>query len=135
MAVVLNTGGPQSGQAMLVDGELPAQEFLGGKGITLAGFLKAEKTAADGCDDFGLAADDPSSGRGRRKIRDRQRASIWPDDVFDSRAAWFGHDTLYNSTDLSRLEATCARLRYVEADRLHLIRFFHDHVDNPAPMF
>ena len=103
--------------------------------LALAGFLETEKSATYGCDDFRLPADNPPSGRGRRKIGNGQRTAIWPDDVFDSRAAWFGHDTLYNSTDLSSQEGTCARLRYVEADRLHLIRFSTIIVDNPAPMF
>jgi hypothetical protein len=69
VSVVLDARGAQAGQTVLIDGELPAQEFLGGEGVSLAGFLQAEQSAPDGGDHFGLATDHPSPRGGRRKIR------------------------------------------------------------------
>ena len=59
LPVLLNAGRPQTGQSMLIDGHLPAQEFVGRQRIALTGFLKAQESAANGCNNFGLAADDP----------------------------------------------------------------------------
>jgi hypothetical protein len=41
---------------VLVNGLLPGQELLDGQLVTIAGFFKAEEAAADGGDDFRLAA-------------------------------------------------------------------------------
>ena len=68
LAVLLDAGGAQSGQTMLVDGELPGQEFVDRQGITAAGFLEGEQAASDPCDDLGLAADDPPFGTGRGQV-------------------------------------------------------------------
>lgn len=66
LAVLLDAGGAQSGQTVLVDGELPGQEFVNRQGVTAAGFLKREETTADGSHNLGLTADDPPFGTGRR---------------------------------------------------------------------
>jgi hypothetical protein len=94
LAVLLNARGAQAGQAMLVDGHLPAQEFLGGQRVTLAGLLEAEQTAADGGDNLGFAANNPASGAGRWKVGNRQGTAVGPNDILDPWAVGFGHDTL-----------------------------------------
>jgi hypothetical protein len=94
LPVLLDAGGAQACQTMLVDGQLPAQELFGGQGIALAGFLKAEETAANGGYNLGLAADHPAAGAGRGKVGNRQGTAIGPYDILDPRAVGFGHDTL-----------------------------------------
>jgi hypothetical protein len=61
-AVMLDPGRPQAGEAMLVDGSLPVEEFIDGKGIALASLLEAQEATADSRDDLGLAADNPATG-------------------------------------------------------------------------
>jgi hypothetical protein len=68
LPILLDPGGPQAGQAMLIDGKLPGQEFVDRQGITAAGFLEGEQAASDRCDDLGLAADDPPFGTGRGQV-------------------------------------------------------------------
>jgi hypothetical protein len=58
LPILLDPGGPQAGQTMLIDRQ----------GITAAGFLEGEQAASDRCNDFGLAADDPPFGTGRRQV-------------------------------------------------------------------
>jgi hypothetical protein len=62
LPILLDPGGPEACQTMLIDGKLPGKEFVDRQGITAAGFLKGEQAAADRCDDLGLAADDPTFG-------------------------------------------------------------------------
>jgi hypothetical protein len=62
LAVLLNARGAQAGETVLIDGQLPAQEFFGCQGIALTGFLKAQKPATNGSDDLGLASDHPTTG-------------------------------------------------------------------------
>jgi hypothetical protein len=62
LAILLDSGGAQSGKAMLVDGELPGQEFIDSQGVAAAGLLKGEQAAADRGNDFGLTANDPPLG-------------------------------------------------------------------------
>ena len=94
LPVLLDAGRAQAGEAVLVDRLLPGQELLDGQRVAGAGLLEAEQAAAHGGDDFRLAADDPALGIARRKIRNRQRAAIGPDDVFHARTHLFGHSTL-----------------------------------------
>jgi len=68
LPILLDPGGPQACQAMLIDGKLPGQEFVDGQRIAAAGFLEGEQAATHRCDDFGLAADDPPFGAGRGQI-------------------------------------------------------------------
>jgi hypothetical protein len=71
LAVLLDARGAQAGQAMLVDGELPGQEFVDGQRVTAAGFLKGEQAAANRSNNLGLTADNPPFGSGRGQIRNR----------------------------------------------------------------
>ena len=69
MAILLDAGGAQSRKAVLVDGELPGQEFVDGQRVTAASLLKGEQAAADRGNDFGLTADNPPFGPGCGQIR------------------------------------------------------------------
>jgi hypothetical protein len=69
LPILLDAGGAQSGEAMLVDGKLPGQEFVDGERVAAAGFFEGEQAAADRGNDFGLAADHPPFGPGRGQIR------------------------------------------------------------------
>jgi hypothetical protein len=71
LAVLLDARGAQTGQTMLVDGELPGQKFIDGQRVTAAGFLEREKSAAHCSDDLRLTADDPPFGAGCWEIRNR----------------------------------------------------------------
>src|SRR6478672_12015992 len=68
LPILLDPGGPQAGQTMLIDGKLPGQEFVDRQGITAAGFLEGEQAAADRCNDLGLAADNPPFGAWRWQV-------------------------------------------------------------------
>jgi hypothetical protein len=71
LPILLDPGGAQPGQTMLVDRELPGKEFVNGQRVTAAGFLKGKQAAADRSYDLGLAADDPPFGSGRRQVGNR----------------------------------------------------------------
>jgi hypothetical protein len=71
LAILLDSGGAQSGKAVLIDGKLPGQEFIDRQGVAAAGLLKGEQTTTDGGNNFGLTADNPPFGSGCRQIRDR----------------------------------------------------------------
>lgn len=94
MAVLLNPRRSQTCEAVLIDGKLPAQEFFRSQRVSLTGFLEAQKTTTHGSDDLGLTADHPSTGGRWRKIGNRQRTAIRPNDILDPWAVGFGHDTL-----------------------------------------
>jgi hypothetical protein len=68
LPILLDPGGPQTGQTVLIDRKLPGQEFVDRQGITAAGFLEGEQAASDRCNDLGLAADDPPFGTGRGQV-------------------------------------------------------------------
>jgi hypothetical protein len=68
LAILLDPGGPQAGQAMLINRKLPGKELVDRQRVPAAGFLEGEQAAADRCNDFGLAADNPPFGAGRRQI-------------------------------------------------------------------
>jgi hypothetical protein len=69
LTILLDAGGPQSCQTVLVDRELPGEEFVDCQRIAAAGFLKRQKATADGGDNFGFTADDPPFSSGRGQIR------------------------------------------------------------------
>jgi len=69
LAILLDAGGPQAGQAMLIDGELPGKEFVDRQRVAAAGLLEGEQTAANRGNDFGLPANNPPFGSGRREVR------------------------------------------------------------------
>ena len=68
LAILLDTGGPQAGQAMLIDGKLPGQEFVDRQRVAAACLFKGEQATADRGNDFGLAADHPTFGSGRGQV-------------------------------------------------------------------
>jgi hypothetical protein len=71
LAILLDAGGAQSRQPMLIDGKLPGEEFVDSQGVTAAGLFKGEQTAADCGNDFGFTANNPPLGSGRGQIRNR----------------------------------------------------------------
>jgi hypothetical protein len=101
LAVLLDAGGAQASQTMLIDRELPGEEFVHGQRVAAAGLLKGKQATANGSDNFSLAANDPPLGAGRGQIRNRQRTAVRPDDVFDPRAMGFCHGVLTNSQPLN----------------------------------
>src|SRR6266700_1635597 len=108
LAILLDAGGAQAGQAMLVDRELPGKEFVDRQRVTAAGLFEGEQAAAHGGNDFGLTANDPPFGPGRGQIRNRQRTAVRPDDVFYPRAMGFCHGVLTNSQPLNSQVTTYA---------------------------
>jgi hypothetical protein len=69
LPILLDTGGPQAGQAMLIDRELPRQELVNRQRVAAARLLKGEQAAANCGNDFGLAADHPPFGSGCGQVR------------------------------------------------------------------
>ena len=69
LAILLDAGGAQAGEAVLVDRELPGQEFVDRQRVAAAGLFERKQAAADRGNDFGLAADDPPFGAGRGQVR------------------------------------------------------------------
>src|SRR5262245_3284899 len=90
-AIFLDAGGAQTGQAVLIDGPLPAQELIDRERVTLAGFLEADQTAADGGDHLCLAANDPPFGIPWRQIGDGKRTAVWADHISDARPKMISH--------------------------------------------
>ena len=68
LPILLNPGGPETCQTMLIDGKLPGKEFVDGQRVAAAGFLEGKQAATYGRDNFGLAADDPPFGTGRGQV-------------------------------------------------------------------
>jgi hypothetical protein len=68
LAILLDPGGPQACQAMLIDGKLPGQELVDGQRIAAAGFLEGEQATTDSGDNFGFAADHPPFGAWRGQV-------------------------------------------------------------------
>src|SRR6185312_13554208 len=97
MAILLNAGGAQSGKAIFVDGSLPREKFFRGELVALTRLIEAEKPSPHGCHHLGLAPNDPSPGVRRRKISNRKRAAIRPNNIFDARSNQIGHSTLYKT--------------------------------------
>jgi hypothetical protein len=65
LAILLDSGGTQSGKTVLIDRELPGKEFVDGQRVAAAGFLKGKQATADCGNDFGLTANDPPLRTGR----------------------------------------------------------------------
>ena len=99
MPVLLDARGAQAGKTMIVDGGLPGQELLDRQLISLAGFIEAEQTTANGSHHLGLPANDPATRVAGGQIGNRQRAAVRPDYIFDTRSNKIGHRTLYNIKD------------------------------------
>src|SRR5262249_53943608 len=94
LAILLDTCRAQAGEAVAIDRILPGEELFDRQRVPAAGFLEREKSAADGGDDFGLAANHPALRSWRREIGNCQRAAVGPDDILHPRAVGFGHVTL-----------------------------------------
>ena len=112
VTILLYSGGPETGETMLVDRGLPAKELLHRQCITLACLLKAQKSAPHRGDDFSLAANDPAPCIGGGKVRDGQRAAIRTDNIFYTRSYQIGHCTLYTTLkDLIECETNATALK------------------------
>jgi len=57
---MLNARGSKARHALTFDGALPRGKFFERKSIAFASFWYRKQTAIDGCDNFGLATNDPS---------------------------------------------------------------------------
>jgi hypothetical protein len=113
LAILLDAGGSKPGKAMLIDGELPGKEFVDRQRVAAASFLEGQQTAANRGYDFGLATDNPSLGSGCGEVRDSERTTVGPDDVFYPRAMGLCHGVLTNSQPLnSRHQATRSGLKF-----------------------
>jgi hypothetical protein len=69
--VVLKTGRPQAGNAVILDEALPGKELFDGEIVPSAGILEAEEPMPDRCHDLCLAPADPALRFGRGKIFER----------------------------------------------------------------
>jgi hypothetical protein len=69
LPILLDTGGSQASQTMLIDRELPRQELVHRQRVAAASLLKGEQAAANRGNDFGLAADHPPFGSGCGQVR------------------------------------------------------------------
>ncbi|SNY91116.1 hypothetical protein SAMN04515647_1321 [Cohaesibacter sp. ES.047] len=61
LPILLHPRCSKTGQTMLIDGALPAKEFLNCQSVFLARFFKAQQATANGSNNFGLASDHPPS--------------------------------------------------------------------------
>src|ERR1700722_18449264 len=102
IAILLDPGGAQAGQAEAVDRVLPAKEFLHRQRVAAAGLVQAEQAAAHGGDHFRLAADHPAARRDRRQIGERQRAPIRADDIAHTCLALIHHNATPKPTTGSK---------------------------------
>ena len=69
LAILLDAGGAQSRQTVLVDGKLPGKEFVDGQRVAAASLLEGEQATANCGNDLGFTADNPPFGPGCRQIR------------------------------------------------------------------
>src|ERR1700730_7301819 len=76
LPVLLNARGAQGGEAVLIDGILPRQEFFDRERIPAAGLLQRKQAAAHGRDHLRFAADDPAFRSRGGQIRDRERTPV-----------------------------------------------------------
>jgi len=75
---LLDAGGAQPREAVLIDRELPGEEFVDGQRVAAASLLEGEQAAANRSDNFGLTANDPPFGPGRGQVRNRKRLPSGP---------------------------------------------------------
>ncbi|GAB5376348.1 MAG: hypothetical protein AcusKO_28100 [Acuticoccus sp.] len=94
-AVVLDLGGAQAGKTMPVDQRVPAEKFLDRQRITVARLVDGQEAATHGRNHFGLAADHPALGIGRRQISQRERSAVGTDDIAVTGLRIFGHNLLH----------------------------------------
>ena len=79
---------------MPVDRPLPGKKFVESQFVAFTGFFEAQESATHRRNNLCLAPDNPALGISRRKIRNRQRAAVWPDDTART-PLLIGHDTHY----------------------------------------
>src|SRR5215212_1043468 len=91
LPVLLDAGGSQAGETMLVDRGLPGEEFLHGEGIAVAGLVQRQEATAYRGDDLRLTADYPAAGARWGQIGNGQRTTVRPDDIFHPRPMGFRH--------------------------------------------
>ena len=91
LAILLNAGGAQAGEAVLIDRVLPGKELVDRQRVAAASLFEREQATAHGGDDFGLAANHPALRSRRREISDRQWRTVRPDDILDPRAMGLSH--------------------------------------------
>jgi len=100
LPIILNTCGAQPGKPMLIDRALPGQKLVDSELIALTGFFHAEQAAANSGHHLRLTANNPTLRISGRKVCNRQRAPIGPDDIAHPRShLFFGHDTHYTLAD------------------------------------
>jgi hypothetical protein len=68
LPILLDPCGPEACQAMLIDGELPGEEFVDRQRIAAASLFEGKEAATDRRNNFGLAADHPPFGSGRGQV-------------------------------------------------------------------
>ena len=73
---------------------MPSEEFLDGEGVAAAGLYKRQEPTSNGCNDFGLAVNDPALRPRCREIGNCKLAAVWPNDILEPRALRLGHVTL-----------------------------------------
>jgi hypothetical protein len=76
--IFLNPSRAQPGESVAVNQILPGQEFICRQHVAAAGFLGRQEPAADRCNDFGLATNDPALRIGMREICYSQRTTVRP---------------------------------------------------------
>src|SRR6185437_9417044 len=103
--ILLDAGRPEAGQAIRVDRDLPAQEFVDRQRVARTGVFKRQEAAANRGDHLRLAANDPAARAGRRQIGDCQGTAVRTDHVFYSRPQRFTHWTL-TQTHVTQLAVT-----------------------------
>lgn len=97
-AILLDARGAQAGEAVLVEGALPAQIFLGGQRVALTGFLEAQQAPAHSCHHFRLAADNPAVIARRGQVRNCERTAIGTDDIVDAGTQLTVHTQTHSQT-------------------------------------
>ena len=76
LAILLNACSAQPGEAVAIDRRPPSEEFLDGERVAAAGLYERQEPAANGCNDFGLAANDPALRPRWREIGNCKLAAV-----------------------------------------------------------
>jgi hypothetical protein len=79
--IFLNAGRAQPRESVAVNQILPSQEFICRQHVAAASFLGRQESAANRCNDLGLASNDPALRIGMREIRNCQGGAVRPDDA------------------------------------------------------
>ena len=109
LAILLNAGGAQAGETVLIDRVLPGEELVDGQRVAAAGLFERQQAASDRGHNLSLTANDPPFGPGRGEIGNGKWAAVRPDDVFHPRAMGFCHGGTHK---LLTTELTLTNLRF-----------------------